>query len=124
MCRSLPRCSKPQPPSAKVRDMDLGSAFAASVVRRPHEVAFVEGNRGMTYADWYREIASVAGGLRDMGLQAGDHLVLVMRNRYEMATLYWACQLLRIGFTPGSWRATPDEIRDCPEDADTATPAL
>jgi len=67
--------------------MDLGSAFAAAVMRRPHEVAFVEGNRRVTYADWYREIALVAGGLRDMGLQAGDHLVLVMRNRYEMATL-------------------------------------
>ena len=25
-----------------------------------------------------------------MGLQAGDHFVVVMRNRYEMATLYWA----------------------------------
>ena len=67
--------------------MDLGSAFAASVMRQPRQEAFVEGNRRMTYADWYREIASVAGGLRDMGLQAGDHLVLVMRNRYEMATL-------------------------------------
>ncbi len=89
--------------------MDLGSAFAASVMRQPRQEAFVEGNRRMTYADWYREIASVAGGLRDMGLQAGDHLALVMRNRYEMATLYWACQLLGIVFTPVSWRATADD---------------
>ena len=44
--------------------MDLGSAFAASVMRQPRQEAFVEGNRRMTYADWYREIASVAGGLR------------------------------------------------------------
>jgi 2-furoate---CoA ligase len=104
--------------------MDLGSAFAASVMRQPRQEALVEGNRRMTYADWYREIGSVAGGLRDMGLQAGDHLVLVMRNRYEMATLYWACQLLGIVFTPVSWRATADEIRYCLEDAEAAAVAF
>src|SRR5262249_60660389 len=94
MRRSLPRCSKPQPPSAKVRDMDLGSAFAAAVMRRPHEVAFVEGNRRMTYADWYRQIASVAGGLRDMGVQAGGHLGLGLRNWYEMWTSDWGGSLV------------------------------
>src|SRR5260370_32626768 len=104
--------------------MDLGSAWDASVMRHPRQEAFGEGNRRMTYDDWYREIGWVAGGLRDMGLQAGDHLVLVMRNRYEMATLYWACQLLGIVFTPVSWRATPDEIRYYPEDAQAAAPAF
>ena len=43
-----------------------------------------------------------------------------MRNRYEMATLYWACQLLGIVFTPVSWRATADEIKYCLEDAEAA----
>src|SRR5262249_37625606 len=77
-----------------------------------------------TYVDWYRDIASVAGGLQDMGLRAGDHLVVVMRNRYEMATLYWACQLLGIVFTPVSWRATADEIGYCLEDAEAAAVAF
>src|SRR5262249_58223662 len=81
-------------------------------------------NRRMRYADWYRDIASVAGGLQDMGLRAGDHLVAVMRNRYEMATLYWACQLLGIVFTPVSWRATADEIRYCLEAAEAAAMAF
>jgi 2-furoate---CoA ligase len=104
--------------------MDLGSAFAAAVMRQPRQEAFVEGNRRMSYADWYRDIASVAGGLQDMGLRTGDHLVVVMRNRYEMATLYWACQLLGIVFTPVSWRATADEIGYCLEDAEAAAVAF
>jgi acyl-CoA synthetase (AMP-forming)/AMP-acid ligase II len=58
--------------------MDLGSAFAAAVMRQPRQEAFVEGNRRTTYADWYRDIASVAGGLQDMGLRAGDHLVVAV----------------------------------------------
>src|SRR5262245_8592368 len=104
--------------------MDLGSAFAASVMRQPRQEAFVEGGRRATYADWYREIRSVAGGLQEMGLRAGDHLVVVMRNRYEMATLDWACQLIGSVFTPVSWRATTDEIKYCLEDAEAVVVAF
>lgn len=104
--------------------MDLGSAFAISVLRQPRQVAFVEGSRRLTYADWYREIKAVAGGLQEMGLKAGDHLVVVMRNRYEMATLYWACHMLGIIFTPVSWRASADEIKYCFEDAEAAAVAF
>jgi 2-furoate---CoA ligase len=104
--------------------MDLGSAFAAAVLRRPHAEAFVEGERRITYADWYRQIRSVAGGLQELGLRAGDHLVVVMRNRYEMATLYWASHMLGLIFTPVSWRASEEEIRYCLEDAEAAAVAL
>src|SRR5215510_782250 len=108
----------------RVVTMDLGSAFAAAVMRQPRQEALVEGNRRMTYADWYRDIASVAGGLIEMGLKAGDHLVVVMRNRYEMATLYWACHFVGIVFTPVSWRASAEEIRFCLEDAEAAAVAF
>jgi 2-furoate---CoA ligase len=104
--------------------MDLGSAFAISVLRQPRREAIVEGNRRLTYADWYGEIRAVAGALREMGLKTGDHLVVVMRNRYEMATLYWASHLIGLIFTPVSWRATADEIKYCLEDAEAAAVAL
>ena len=104
--------------------MDLGSAFAIAVLRQPRQEAFVEGSHRMTYADWYREIKSVAGGLQEMGLRASDHLVVVMRNRYEMATLYWACHMLGIIFTPVSWRASAEEIQYCLEDAEAAAVAF
>ena len=55
-----------------------------------------------------------------MGLEAGEHFVVVMRNRHEMATLYWASQLLGLIFTPVSWRASADEIAYCIEDAEAA----
>ena len=104
--------------------MDLGRAFAASVRRQPGQEAIVDGSRRRTYAQWYEEIKAVAGGLTTMGLEAGDHLVVVMRNRYEMATLYWACHLVGIIFTPVSWRATADEITYCLEDAEAAAVAF
>lgn len=104
--------------------MDLGSAFAVAVLRQPGQEAFVEGGRRVTYGDWYRQIKVVAGGLQEMGLRAGDHLVVVMRNRYEMATLYWACHMIGIIFTPVSWRASADEIKFCFEDAEAAAVAF
>src|SRR5436190_6584973 len=97
--------------------MDLGNAFAVSVRRQPGAIAVVEGNRRLSYAEWYREIKAVAGALRDMGLAAGDHLAVIMRNRFEMATLYWASHLLGLIFTPVSWRGSADEIRYCLDDA-------
>lgn len=104
--------------------MDIGYAFAASVQRQRQRAAFVEGARRVTYAVWYSEIKAVAGGLEEMGLRRGDHLVVVMRNRYEMATLYWASHLLGLVFTPVSWRASAEEIRYCFEDADAAAVAF
>src|SRR5690606_2384650 len=52
----------------------------------------------------------VAGGLAALGLQRGDRLVAAMANRYELATLYWACQMLGAVITPCNWRLTEDEL--------------
>ena len=98
--------------------MDVGTAFAFSVLRQPDHEAIVDRGRRRTYAQWYAEIRAVAGALREMGLRPGDHLVAIMRNRYEMATLYWACQLVGAIFTPVSWRASADEIAYCLDDAE------
>ena len=100
--------------------MDLGTAFACSVSRHGDAEALVDGDRRSTYAAWYGEIRAVAGGLQGAGLTAGDHLVVVMRNRHEMATLYWASQMLGLIFTPVSWRASADEIAYCLQDAEAA----
>ena len=74
--------------------MDLGRSFLTSVLRQPGAEAVVDGSVRRTYAQWYEEIRAAAGGLKAMGLKQGDHFVVVMRNRYEMATLYWASHML------------------------------
>jgi 2-furoate---CoA ligase len=104
--------------------MDLGTAFAFAAARAPDATAFVQGDVRLTYAQWEREIRAVAGGLRTLGLNAGDHLVVVMRNRREMATLYWAGHYLGLVFTPVSWRSSAQEIAYCLADAEAAALAL
>ena len=96
---------------------DLGRTFLQSVERRPHRLAIVDGDTRLTYAQWYERIRCVAGALAGLGLERGQHLVVVLQNRWEMATLHWACQMLGVIVTPVNWRSKGDEIEYCVTDA-------
>ena len=98
--------------------LDLGTGFVASVERSPDATALVDGALRLTYAEWFDRVRRVAGGLAAQGLARGDHLVVVLQNRWEMATLHWACQLLGVIVTPLNWRIKPDELDYCAADAD------
>ncbi len=96
---------------------DLGRSFLASVERSPNETAIVDGPVRLSYAAWFERIRSVAGAMYAAGLRRGDHVVTVLQNRWEMATLHWACQFLGVIVTPLNWRAKPDEIDYCLQDS-------
>lgn len=97
--------------------LDLGRTFLQSVERRPHRLAVVDGDVRLTYGQWLEHIRGVAAGLAEAGLRRGDHLVVVMQNRWEMATLHWACQFLGLVVTPLNWRAKDDEVEYCVVDS-------
>ena len=90
--------------------MTLARMLAAAVARQPEATAIVDGEQRLSYGAWQTEILGLAGGLRALGLGRGDHLVAVLANRREMATLYWACQTLGLIFTPFNWRASAAEM--------------
>ena len=90
--------------------LDLGLSFVASVARDPSALAIVDGDVRLSYAEWYRRISAVVAGLDALGLKAGDHLVTALQNRWEAATLHWACQFAGIVITPVNWRATADDL--------------
>jgi 2-furoate---CoA ligase len=98
--------------------LDLGTSFLASVARDGTALAIVDGDTRLTYAQWYRRISALVGGLDDLGLVPGDHLVSVLQNRWEAATLHWACQLTGIIITPVNWRCKADELDFCIGDAE------
>ncbi len=97
--------------------LDLGTTFLASVERSPHAIAIVDGDTRLTYAQWMERVGAVAGGLAQLGVKHGDHLALVLQNRWEAATLHWACQLLGVIITPLNWRLKADEVDYCVADA-------
>jgi len=90
--------------------LDLGLSFLSSVARDPNALAIVDGEVRLTYAQWYARISALVAGFDAIGLKAGDHLVTVLQNRWEAATLHWACQFAGIIITPVNWRATASEL--------------
>jgi len=97
--------------------LDLGLTFLAAVARDPDALAIVDNPVRLTYAQWYERISAVAAGLGELGLAPGDHLVTLLQNRWEAATLHWACQFTGVVITPINWRAKPDELDFCLEDS-------
>src|SRR5262249_49101241 len=86
--------------------LDLGTSFLASVARDPDALAIVDGDVRLTYSAWYERISALVSGFDALGLEAGDHLVTVLQNRWQAATIHWACQFAGIIVTPLNWRFT------------------
>jgi 2-furoate---CoA ligase len=100
--------------------LDLGTSFLASVARDPDALAIVDGDLRLGYAAWLDKISCIVAGLDALGLKKGDHLLTVLQNRWEAATLHWACQFAGIILTPLNWRVKADEVDYCIEDAGAA----
>ncbi len=98
--------------------LDLGTSFLASIARDPEALAIVDGDQRLTYSQCYRRISAVVAALDELGLAPGDHLVTVLQNRWEAATIHWACQFAGIVVTPLNWRATAQELDFCIENAE------
>src|SRR5262249_28210325 len=102
-----------RPPLRCVRSremFDLGTSFLASVSRDPNATAVVDGDVRLSYHDWYAKISAVVAGFDRLKLEAGGHLLTLLQNRWEAATLHLACQFAGVVMTPINWRAKADEI--------------
>ena len=98
--------------------LDLGTSFLASVERDPDALAIVDGDVRLTYRAMVRQDFIARRRLRRLGLKPGDHLVTVLQNSWQAATIHWACQFAGIIITPVNWRATAEEIDFCIENAE------
>ena len=98
--------------------LDLGLSFLGSVARDPNALAVVDGELRLSYAQWYRRISALVAGLDSLGLAPGDHIVTALQNRWEAATLHWACQFTGVIVTPVNWRSTAGELDFFLQDAE------
>ena len=98
--------------------LDLGRTLLHVAERDPRATAVVDGDTALTYREWLQYTLRTVAGLDAMGLRPGDHLVTILQNRLEAATLHWACQLAGVAITPVSWRAKAEELDYVLDDAD------
>ena len=98
--------------------LDLGRTLLYVTEREPDATAVIDGDVTLTYGDWLERTLRTVAGLDAIGLRHGDHLVAILQNRLEAATLHWACQLAGVVITPVNWRAKPEELDYVLGDAD------
>ena len=89
---------------------DLATGFLASVERDPDALAIVDDGIRLSYREWLGRIGALSQWLQGRGIGRGDHLVTVLQNSWEAATMHWASQFLGVILTPINWRATDDEL--------------
>lgn len=90
--------------------LDLGTSFLAAVSRDPKALAVVDGDVRLTYEEWYGRISALVSYLDGLGVKKGDHVVTVLQNRWENASLHWAAQFAGLIITPINWRATAEDL--------------
>lgn len=69
----------------------IGVALREAAEQRPNELAFVCGDRRMTFADLEVDSARLAAGLRAIGLRPGDRALFQMGTGVDTAVALFAC---------------------------------
>lgn len=97
--------------------MQLATYLSNAARRFPTALALVDEQVRWTYQQLYNECITVAAHLQQMDLSAGDHVLIILKNRRENVVLYWVCQILGLVYTPLNFRMQSDEIAFCIGDA-------
>jgi len=98
--------------------VNLARSLDYAAERHPEREAVVDGGVRLDYAELRGRAARLAGALVELGLERGERLAGVLRNRHETVSLYWAAQWLGATFVPLSWRASPADLDYCIEDSE------
>ena len=98
--------------------LDLGMTFLQSIERDPSKTAVVFDGQRLSYESWGQQVGALQGYLESVGIKRGDRILTILQNRYEAATIHWACQVSGVTIVPVNWRSKPDEIDFFVENAD------
>ncbi|MFD2473470.1 class I adenylate-forming enzyme family protein [Amycolatopsis silviterrae] len=99
--------------------MDLGTAMRWTAERYPARRA-VGGADPLTYAEWDDRTSRLARALGELGVRAGDRVVLVLAGGLPLASLHLAAQKIGAVSVPLSFRFAVPELAYCVADAEPA----
>jgi 2-furoate---CoA ligase len=100
--------------------VNLARSLLYAAERTPGAEAVVDGDVRLTYANLRERAARLARGLAGRGIEPGDRVAAVARNRHETADLFWACQWLGAVFVPLSHRLSREDLDYCVTDSGAA----
>jgi long-chain acyl-CoA synthetase len=89
----------------------LNSLMDRAVQEGGEKVAYVIGDRRVTYSAVYQDVLSIAEGLRAEGVKKGDRVAIVHRNAPEFVVAYFALSRLGAIAVPINFLVTkPDDL--------------
>jgi long-chain acyl-CoA synthetase len=90
--------------------MDVLYALRRARQLHPDAIAAYDGDRSITFAEFSERVTRLAGALRDLGVQPGDRVAVLMLNSPRYFELYHAVPLAGAIIVPINIRWNPAEI--------------
>jgi len=97
--------------------MRIDSLFWRCVGLYPDTMGVVDDRRAMRYAEFGQEVVRMSELLHRCGVQRGDRVAMLAKNRWEYAALCQAAAALDVVVVPLNWRLSVPELRWIIEDA-------
>ncbi len=88
---------------------DWVGTSAASFGNKLAAIDLASGRR-MTYAEWHKRVARVAGMLKARGIGKGDRVASLAMNSTDILDIMFACWRIGAIHLPLNFRLTPDEL--------------
>lgn len=102
------------------RALNLVDQLQKVVARVPRELAVACGPLRIDFATMDDRVRMLAGGLRGLGVDCGDRIVVFAPNCHRFVELYWAAAYLGASVVPLEARLTDDDISFIVESVDPA----
>jgi len=89
--------------------LNLAEIIADHAASMPDEIALIDGERAVSYADFDRIARRGAAHLRSLGIAPGDEVGLCLKDDADHVLAFFAAARLGATAVPIDWRAPPEE---------------
>ena len=90
--------------------INIGDSLTRTAASRPAQLAVVDGDHRLTYAEFNAYVNRLAHGLAGMGYERGAALALASGNSADFLAVYFACAKLGVVCVPVNLGWRPDEV--------------
>ncbi len=93
-----------------INRLNVGDTLTRTAWRIPDQLAVVDGDKRLTYAELNQHVNRLANSLSSHGYKRGDRISLIAGNSLEFILTYYACAKMGIVCIPINTGWRPDEI--------------
>jgi acyl-CoA synthetase (AMP-forming)/AMP-acid ligase II len=90
--------------------INVGDSLTRTAASRPDQLAVVDGDRRLTYAEFNGYVNRLAHGLAGLGYERGAALAMASANSADFLAVYYACAKLGVVCVPINLGWRPDEV--------------